>query len=61
MNKIREVAPSSITTKFESVIEQGHKVSTKSELPVFHCLRIQAKRLRYALEFMAPALWRLPE
>ena len=55
MNKIREVAPSSITTKFESVIEQGHKVSTKSELPVFHCLRIQAKRLRYALEFMAPA------
>jgi CHAD domain-containing protein len=55
MKKIREVAPSTITTKYESVVEQGHKVSTKSELPEFHCLRIQVKRLRYALEFMAPA------
>jgi CHAD domain-containing protein len=55
MKKIREVAPPNITTKFETVIGQGHKVSTKSELPEFHCLRIQVKRLRYALEFMAPA------
>jgi CHAD domain-containing protein len=55
MKKISEIAPSNVTTKFESVIEQGHKVSTQSELPVFHCLRIQVKRLRYALEFMAPA------
>jgi triphosphatase len=55
MKKISEVAPSSIGTKFENVVEQGHKVSIKSELPEFHCLRIQAKRLRYALEFMAPA------
>ena len=55
MKKISEVAPSNVTTKFENVVEQGHKVSTKSELPEFHCLRIQVKRLRYALEFMAPA------
>jgi CHAD domain-containing protein/uncharacterized protein YjbK len=55
MKKIYEVAPPNVTTKFESVIDQGHKISIKSELPEFHCLRIQVKRLRYALEFMAPA------
>jgi CHAD domain-containing protein len=55
MKKMREVAPPNVTTKFESVIDQGHKISTKSELPEFHCLRIQVKRLRYALEFVAPA------
>jgi CHAD domain-containing protein len=55
MKKIREVAPPNVTTKFESVIDQGRKISIKSELPEFHCLRIQVKRLRYALEFVAPA------
>jgi CHAD domain-containing protein/uncharacterized protein YjbK len=55
MKKIREVAPPNVTTKFASVIELGSKISTMSGLPVFHCLRIQMKRLRYALEFMAPA------
>jgi CHAD domain-containing protein len=55
MKKISDVARSNIITKFESVVAQGHNVSTQSELPEFHCLRIQAKRLRYALEFMAPA------
>jgi CHAD domain-containing protein/uncharacterized protein YjbK len=55
MEKIREVAQPNVTTKFGSVIDQGHKISTKSELTEFHCLRIQVKRLRYALEFMAPA------
>ena len=55
MKKISDVARSNIITKFENVVEQGHKVSTKSELTEFHCLRIQVKRLRYALEFMAPA------
>ena len=55
MKKISEVAPPNVITKFKSTVEQGHKVSTKSELPEFHCLRIQVKRLRYALEFMAPA------
>jgi CHAD domain-containing protein len=55
MKKISEVAPPNVTTKFETVIGQGRKISTKSELPEFHCLRIQVKRLRYALEFMAPA------
>ena len=53
--KISEVAPPNVTTKFETVIGQGRKISTKSELPEFHRLRIQVKRLRYALEFMAPA------
>jgi triphosphatase len=55
MKTIREVASPNITKKFESVVEQGRKISTKSALPEFHCLRIQVKRLRYALEFMAPA------
>ncbi len=55
MKTIREVAPTNITEKLERVVEQGHKISTKSELSEFHCLRIQVKRLRYALEFMAPA------
>ena len=55
MKRISEVAPSNVTTKFESVSNQGRKVSTTSGLPEFHCLRIQVKRLRYTLEFMAPA------
>jgi len=52
---IREVAPVVITQKFEAAIQQGHKVLTKPKLKQFHALRIQMKRLRYAVEFMAPA------
>jgi CHAD domain-containing protein len=52
---VREVAPVLIKGKFEGAIEQGHKVLAKPKLKQFHVLRIQMKKLRYAVEFMAPA------
>jgi CHAD domain-containing protein len=52
---VREVAPLVITEKFEAVIEQGHKVLANPKLKQFHRLRIHMKKLRYAIEFMAPA------
>jgi CHAD domain-containing protein/uncharacterized protein YjbK len=52
---VREVAPLVITEKFEAAIQQGHKVLLKPKLKQFHVLRIQMKKLRYAIEFMAPA------
>ena len=55
MKPVREVAPLVITEKFEAVIQQGRKVLANPELKQFHRLRIQMKRLRYAVEFMAPA------
>ncbi len=55
IKRVREVAPLVITEKFEAAIKQGHKVLANPKLKQFHRLRIQMKRLRYALEFMAPA------
>ena len=55
VKRVREIAPLMITEKFESAIEQGRKVLAKPKLKQFHALRIQMKRLRYAVEFMAPA------
>ena len=52
---VREVAPLVIAEKFEGAIQQGHKVLAKPKLKQFHALRIQMKKLRYAVEFMAPA------
>jgi CHAD domain-containing protein len=52
---VRNIAPSVISEKFEAVIQQGRKVLANPELKQFHRLRIQMKRLRYAVEFMAPA------
>jgi CHAD domain-containing protein len=52
---VREVAPLVINEKFEAAIQQGHKVLARPKLKEFHALRIQMKRLRYAVEFMAPA------
>lgn len=55
LKPVREVAPLVITEKFEAAIQQGQKVLAKPKLKQFHALRIQMKKLRYALEFMAPA------
>jgi CHAD domain-containing protein len=52
---VREVAPLVITEKFETAIQQGHKVLATPKLKQFHLLRIQMKKLRYAVEFMASA------
>jgi CHAD domain-containing protein len=52
---VREGAPLVITEKFEAVIEQGHKVFANPKLKQFHRLRIHMKKLRYAIECMAPA------
>lgn len=53
MKPIREVAPPTITGKFDNVIEQSKKTLGNPKLTEFHCLRIQMKRLRYVMEFMA--------
>ncbi len=50
---IRDVAPQVITQKLENIIEQSRKTLANSDLKEYHSLRIQMKRLRYALEFMA--------
>ena len=55
LKPVREVAPLIITEKFDAVIEQGHNVLANPKLKQFHRLRIQMKKLRYAIEFMAPA------
>jgi CHAD domain-containing protein len=55
MKPVREVAPLVITERLEAVIQQGHNVLANPKLKQFHALRIQMKRLRYAVEFMAPA------
>ena len=54
MKPIREVAPQAITQRFENVIAQSRKTLANPKLNEFHCLRIQMKRLRYTVEFMAP-------
>ena len=52
---LREMAPSIITEKMDAVLQQGKEVLARPKLKEFHGLRIEMKRLRYALEFMAPA------
>ena len=52
---VRDIAPLVITEKFQGVIDQGHKVLANPKLKQFHRLRIQMKKLRYAIEFMASA------
>lgn len=54
MRPIREVAPTAITQKLESVIGQSKKTLANPKLNEFHALRIQMKRLRYTFEFLAP-------
>jgi CHAD domain-containing protein len=54
MKPIREVAPDVVIQKFENVLEQSRKTLANPQLTEYHCLRIQMKRLRYTVEFMAP-------
>jgi CHAD domain-containing protein len=54
MKPIREVAPLAITEKFDIVIGQGATTLADPKLTEFHCLRIDMKKLRYTLEFLAP-------
>ena len=49
------MAPAIITEKKDAVLRQGKEVLARPKLKEFHRLRIEMKRLRYALEFMAPA------
>ena len=55
MALVNEAAPPIITARFDAVIEQGSRVLTKPKPENFHKLRIQFKKLRYALEFVSPA------
>jgi CHAD domain-containing protein len=52
---VKTVAPPIITARFDAVIAQGGRVLAKPEPKNFHKLRIQFKKLRYALEFVSPA------
>jgi CHAD domain-containing protein len=52
---VNAVAPPIITVRFDAVIAQGSRVVAKPDLKNFHKLRIQFKKLRYALEFVSPA------
>jgi CHAD domain-containing protein len=54
MKTIKDIAQHAITEKFEIVAAQGKKTLADPKLTKFHCLRIFMKRLRYALEFLAP-------
>jgi triphosphatase len=52
---IREMAPMIITEHLDAVLGKGQEALAKPKLKRFHLLRIESKRLRYALEFLAPA------
>jgi CHAD domain-containing protein/adenylate cyclase class IV len=52
---LHTAAPPIITERFDAVIAQGNRVLAEPDLDSFHKLRIQFKRLRYALEFVGPA------
>lgn len=51
----RDRAASSIWSAFENVRAYG-PVIPWADLPTLHALRVDAKRLRYAIEFLAPIL-----
>jgi CHAD domain-containing protein len=52
---LNSAAPQIIYSRFDAMIAQGNRVIAKPDLKNFHKLRIQFKRLRYALEFVGPA------
>jgi len=52
---VNAAAPPIITARFDAVITQGSRVLAKPDLKNYHKLRIQFKKLRYALEFVSPA------
>jgi CHAD domain-containing protein len=52
---VAEIAPGIISGLLDAVLQQGQAVLARPKLKEFHRLRIEMKKLRYALEFMAPA------
>ena len=55
MKPVKEMAPMIITEHLDAVLGQGKEVLAKPKLKQFHLLRIESKKLRYSLEFLAPA------
>jgi CHAD domain-containing protein len=49
-----KVAPDLLGKPFRKVRRAGDRIDTSSSPSEFHALRIKCKRLRYALEFLAP-------
>ena len=49
-----DVAPSLIKERFRKVRKAGRRIDRTSKPADYHRLRIRAKRLRYALQFLAP-------
>lgn len=52
---VKDAAPPIITARLDAVIAQGSRLLAKPDLKNFHKLRIEFKKLRYALEFVNPA------
>jgi CHAD domain-containing protein len=51
---IASVAPDLLAKPYRRVRKQGKTIQPSSDPTAFHALRIRCKRLRYALEFLAP-------
>jgi CHAD domain-containing protein len=51
---IVEVAPRLVRRRYRSVRRLGDAITRESEPAAYHALRIEGKKLRYALEFVTP-------
>lgn len=51
---IRSAAAAFVDRRLKKVLRHGKRLTRHSELPAYHALRIQCKRLRYLCEFLAP-------
>jgi triphosphatase len=49
---VEVVAPELILDRYRAVRKAGRRIAPDSHLPAYHRVRIRAKRLRYALEFL---------
>lgn len=54
--QVRYVLPIEIHTRYAHMRAYEHALGTHAPAPLLHALRIEGKRLRYALEFSAPLL-----
>ena len=56
MPRVRDVIPELIMTRFRTVLGDGDSALAGGTIEELHALRIDCKKLRYALEFFTPVL-----
>jgi CHAD domain-containing protein len=56
MPRVRDVVPQLIMTRFKTVLVDGQNALAAGTIAELHALRIDCKKLRYALEFFTPVL-----